>query len=65
MNYYFKDIVTPYKPQIVVLYAGDNDLADNKKPENILNDFKKFIINVLAISKDIPALIKINFKLTF
>jgi lysophospholipase L1-like esterase len=35
-------IVIPYRPKIVVIYAGDNDLADHKTPQRILSDFKIF-----------------------
>ena len=35
-------IVIPYKPKLVVFYAGDNDIAAGKSPERILNDFKAF-----------------------
>lgn len=39
-------IVIPYRPRLVVLYAGDNDLADGKKPEQVLADFKQFAAKV-------------------
>jgi lysophospholipase L1-like esterase len=35
-------IVTPYKPKLVLLYAGDNDIASGKSPEQVLGDFKTF-----------------------
>lgn len=35
-------IVVPYRPKIVVIYAGDNDLADHKTPKQILADFQSF-----------------------
>lgn len=35
-------IVIAYRPRLVVLYAGDNDLAAGKKPEQVLADFKQF-----------------------
>jgi len=35
-------IVIPYRPKILIIYAGDNDLADHKTPEQILADFKSF-----------------------
>src|SRR5581483_5501904 len=34
-------IVIPYRPRLVVLYAGDNDLAAGKKPKQVLADFKQ------------------------
>jgi hypothetical protein len=39
-------IVIPYKPKIILLYAGDNDIADGKSPEQILSDFKMFVQKV-------------------
>jgi lysophospholipase L1-like esterase len=33
-------IILPYKPRMVVLYAGDNDIAAGKSPEEIFTDFK-------------------------
>ncbi|HTN75445.1 MAG TPA: GDSL-type esterase/lipase family protein [Pirellulaceae bacterium] len=35
-------IVLPYEPKIVVLYAGDNDLASGKTPEQVAADFNAF-----------------------
>jgi len=35
-------IVTPYKPKLVLLYAGDNDIASGNSPERVLADFKAF-----------------------
>jgi lysophospholipase L1-like esterase len=36
-------IVLPYEPKIVVLYAGDNDLAVGKSPETVAADFADFV----------------------
>ena len=36
-------IVVPYKPRVVVLYAGDNDLAAGRTPEQVFADFKEFV----------------------
>ena len=35
-------IIIPYKPKLVVLYAGDNDIAAGKSPEIVAADFKSF-----------------------
>jgi len=35
-------IVVPYHPKIVIIYAGDNDLAGRKTPEQILTAFQAF-----------------------
>ncbi len=44
-------IIIPYKPKIIVLYAGDNDIADGKTPDQVLSDFKSFVVK---IHKDLP-----------
>jgi lysophospholipase L1-like esterase len=39
-------IVTPHKPRVVVVYAGDNDLAAGKTPEKVRDDYKQFVSKV-------------------
>jgi lysophospholipase L1-like esterase len=40
---YFADrLVFACQPKTVVLYAGDNDIASGKSPEQVIDDFKKF-----------------------
>ena len=46
-------IVTPYSPKLVVLYAGDNDIASGKSPEQVFGDFKAFVGRVRAALPDI------------
>lgn len=41
-------IVLPYRPKLIVMYAGDNDIADGKTPARILADFKAFVQEVHA-----------------
>jgi lysophospholipase L1-like esterase len=36
-------IVTKHEPRTVVLYAGDNDLAKGKSPEEVAKDFGSFV----------------------
>lgn len=40
-------IVIPYEPRQVYVYAGDNDLANGKSPEEIAADFHALATNVL------------------
>ncbi|HJP59501.1 MAG TPA: SGNH/GDSL hydrolase family protein [Gemmatimonadaceae bacterium] len=40
---YAPRIVLPYRPRLVVLYAGDNDLAEGRTPPQILDDYKSFV----------------------
>jgi lysophospholipase L1-like esterase len=39
-------IVLPYRPKVIVLYAGDNDVAAGKSPERVLADYKAFVAQV-------------------
>ncbi len=46
--FYADRIVIPYKPRLVVVYAGENDLASGKAPETVLADFQAFRAKVHA-----------------
>lgn len=39
-------IIFPYRPSLIVLYAGDNDLAAGKSPRRVLLDFEAFVKTV-------------------
>ena len=45
---YADRIVIPYKPRLIVLRAGGNDLHAGKTPEQVLADFKAFVEKVRA-----------------
>lgn len=46
---YFADrIVTPYHPRMIVLYAGDNDLAAGKTPQQVFEAYQAFVSRVRA-----------------
>jgi lysophospholipase L1-like esterase len=42
-THYIPRLVVPYKPSIIFLYAGDNDIAAGKTPEQVLADFREFV----------------------
>jgi lysophospholipase L1-like esterase len=44
--HYFDEIVTPYQPAIIVVYEGDNDLAGNRKVEDVAKQFDEFVERV-------------------
>ncbi len=46
--FYADRIVIPYRPRLVVLYAGENDLNAGKNPEAVLADFQAFRTKVHA-----------------
>lgn len=39
---YAERLVVAARPRVVVLYAGDNDIATGKSPETIRNDYRAF-----------------------
>jgi lysophospholipase L1-like esterase len=53
VNQFAKRIVTVYRPSAVVVYAGDNDLAENspKTPESVAGNVREFVQIVRA---DLP-----------
>jgi lysophospholipase L1-like esterase len=48
VNYFVERIVLPYKPQIVVLYSGSNDIAARRTPNQVLADFQTFVKRIHA-----------------
>jgi lysophospholipase L1-like esterase len=52
VNYFINATVLKYSPRIIVFYAGDNDIADNKLPGQVLEDYKLFVQKVLAERSD-------------
>lgn len=51
--YYADRIVIPYKPKMIVLYSGSNDLNAHKTPEKVCEDFKMFVEKVRAKLPDV------------
>jgi lysophospholipase L1-like esterase len=41
--YYADRIVLPYRPRLVVLYAGDNDLTLDRTPARVVADYRAFV----------------------
>lgn len=41
-------VVIAYRPRLVLLYAGDNDLAQGKEPEQVFADYQAFVGKVHA-----------------
>lgn len=49
---YFADrIVVPYHPNLIVMYAGDNDIAEGRTSQQVIDDFKAFVARV---RRDLP-----------
>ena len=41
-------IIFPYHPSMIVLYAGDNDLASGKSPQQVVSDYRSFVRTIRA-----------------
>ena len=41
--YFAEQLVAPYRPAAIVMYAGGNDLAAGKTPEQVRTDFGAFV----------------------
>lgn len=46
VTYFADKIITPYRPRLVVIYGGDNDIASGKTPAQVLEDYKIFVSRV-------------------
>jgi lysophospholipase L1-like esterase len=43
VNFYAPQIIFPYQPKLIVLYAGENDIAAGKSVAEAFADFKRFL----------------------
>lgn len=43
VNYFIEPLVLKHSPDIVVLYAGENDISHGKNPKEVFRDFKYFV----------------------
>jgi lysophospholipase L1-like esterase len=41
-NFFAKELVVQYRPSQVLVYAGDNDLATGRTPQDVLDSFRRF-----------------------
>jgi lysophospholipase L1-like esterase len=47
-QYFVKQLVLQYRPRQVFVYAGDNDLAEGRSPQQVLESFEGFVAAVRA-----------------
>jgi lysophospholipase L1-like esterase len=52
--YFIERIVLPYKPRLIVLHVGGNDVHNGKTAEQVLADFKTFVAKVRAVQPQVP-----------
>jgi lysophospholipase L1-like esterase len=41
--HFYPRIIAPLRPSVIVLYAGDNDIARGKTADTVLQDFRSFV----------------------
>ncbi len=52
-THYIDRIVVPYRPRMVTLYAGDNDINSGRSADQVFNDFKQFVEEVRTKLPDV------------
>jgi lysophospholipase L1-like esterase len=52
--YYADRLVLPYKPRIIVLHVGGNDVHNGRTADQVLGDFKAFAAKVRAVQPGVP-----------
>lgn len=43
VDYYFDQVVTPYRPRAIFFYAGENDLWSGESADKVVEDFQRFL----------------------
>lgn len=52
---FFADrIVAPYHARAIIMYAGDNDLQEGNRPEQVRDDFAAFVRKTRAVDPGVP-----------
>lgn len=53
-TYHADRLVAPYHPRAIVLYAGDNDLAEGCTPEQVRDAFAAFVRRARSLDAGVP-----------
>jgi lysophospholipase L1-like esterase len=54
LDEYAERLVLPYRPRLVVLHAGGNDVHNGRTPEQVLGDFQSFVAKVRRAYPRVP-----------
>ena len=57
LNYFFDRLVLPYKPRMIIMHVGGNDVHTGKTAAQILADNKTFVEKVRKVLPNVPILI--------
>lgn len=52
--WFFERIMSGYRPKVLVVYAGDNDLGDGRNPEEVFIFFQQLMVKVHQQFGDLP-----------
>jgi lysophospholipase L1-like esterase len=52
--HYFERLVVPLRPSSLVVYAGDNDLGDGRRPVEVMQSFRTLLAKVLRDLGGVP-----------
>ena len=52
--HYTDRLVLPYKPRLIILHVGGNDVHNGRSPEDVLADFKVFVAKVRQVLPEAP-----------
>ena len=52
VNKYFDRIIKPYKPEIMVVYVGENDIAEGITPDKAFKEIQKLFSKTKELSAD-------------
>jgi len=63
--WFFDRLLTPYRPEAIIVYAGDNDLGDGRHPEEVFIFFRQLVASTRQRFGNIPlAFISIKPSIT-
>jgi len=46
VNYYYDDLIKPFKPKLIIYFEGANDISAGLEPEMVRNETEKFVQRV-------------------
>lgn len=53
-NWFFEQLIPRFKPDILIIYAGDNDLGDGRHPEEVCINFNYMMFQIEKYIGKIP-----------
>ncbi|UOG74366.1 GDSL-type esterase/lipase family protein [Hymenobacter tibetensis] len=62
--WFFKRVVPQHQPNMVMVYAGDNDLGDGRTPEEVVLFYEHLLASIRAMLGNIPVCF-VSIKLSF